>query len=304
MYSFAHHYNYTENRKMMRSDIPSNIKSLYYNSNHKIDPDVLPYGLIEIMFNSEYNQQIDINTFPESLLKIMFGMDYNQKLTPGVFRLCKKIESIEFGYSYNQKIDEDTLPKSLISIIFGHDYNKKLNMTIFQHCHHLSYIKFGHCYNKILEGTIFQDCHNLKIIEFGNKYNQIIGKNVLPHNLKCLYLGDEYNQKIDLDILPDSLENIDFGPYFSHPLLINGKSIFPNNMKEIHFWRTTLMINHKAFSHINNANIYLCMRQPYSYEKIKISNKFKILDIIDEILPTPIAEEITPYIFYDVEYII
>lgn len=60
-------FEFVENRKITRDDIPINTTHLIYCVDLEIDEHVLPDSLTHIIFGYQYNQKIDINVLPKNL---------------------------------------------------------------------------------------------------------------------------------------------------------------------------------------------------------------------------------------------
>lgn len=204
-------------------------------------------------------------------------------------------------FNENRKITKDDIIPNMTKIIFRWYYDHKIEPNILSDTS-LMNITFGYSYNQKIKRDVLP--HKLEELIFGYCYNKKIKEHILPPNLKCLVFGKSYNQEIDINVLPCNLKCLVIGVDFCQSFIINGKSILPNSLHEIYFNNRYIPFDHKALTTINKyIKVYLfkswikITSQQIKKEYENITSYIDILRMIDDILPLPIAEEITPNIF-------
>lgn len=215
------------------------------------------------------NDDIKAEDIPQNTT--ILTISENPKINIGV--LPNSITHLDLVF-YNQTLDIGVLPNSLAHFTFAG--NSKINIGVLP-----SSLKYF-----IYNGT------------------QKIDIGVLPDGLRQLTFGYNYNKKIDLGVLPNSLIHLTFRGFFDQPLMIDGHSILPNDLKFLKFeFMPKFETYYKCFPY--DTQIFCERYDKHDWKYIGSTNIKKHIDmlkILDEFLPLPIAEEIIPNV--DIRYMI
>ena len=187
--------------------LPKNLVflNLGYDFIQSLDVNVLPYGLLTLIFSIKYNEIINKDVIPDTVKHLNLGFYFNKPLDGCI---PKNVSYLQFSYFFNKELKIGDLPDSIIHLVFGSLFNQELKPNVLP-----KYL------NKLV---------------FGKEFNQNIDYYVLPLGLKYLTFGYKFNNFIRNGVIPNTVIYLTFGYYFSNTNL--EKKSIPDSVKYLLFY--------------------------------------------------------------------
>ncbi len=175
-------------------------------------------------------RELKIGDIPDTI-KIL-TLKLHNKLKPNIIPYgVEKLNLLNVKHDF----EKGSIPNSVIKLEFGYkrwcysgfDFKfKKGDIP-----EGVKYLIFNNGYNTKIDDVL---PNSLLSLTFDYAFNKPI---ILPKNLKYLTFRQDFNQSFHTDcILPESLVKLDIRwvHHYKHPFIVDGKSVFPKNLKELY----------------------------------------------------------------------
>lgn len=273
-------------------------------------------GLEILKFGLKFNQPFEedgINGIPSSLKHLDIGGNFNESL---------------FYKNSDNKILPDSLKVLYLSQISNTLLIKGVTSALPKNLEELYFSSNWNCQNicaRMVEGKIIKILpDNLKVLYLSDIFNSplsIKGEKLLPDTITTLKFGDKFDQSLFIDgtsesALPKNIKNLIFGSEFKSELLIDGKMALPDDIECVTFGRGYVLPKREDKTQLlfpSNINVcyfgsFQCIKNITSYpellgkikiqgitkkESLEYSNQLMTILLCWELLPLPIAEEVT-----------